>query len=78
MLSRLPWKACPSWLGATAQRLGLPVVQGLPRLDADMQWGQGIHVCGPLARLRLGPMAPNLVGARWAVSRLPGVRMQPV
>lgn len=66
------------WLAATADRLELPRVGGLPRLGDDMEWGHGVHVSGPLARLRLGPMAGNLAGARWATSKLPGVRMQPL
>lgn len=66
------------WLAETAAALGLPVIEGLPRLDSDMHWGAGVHVTGPLALLRLGPMARNIVGARWATSSLPGVRMQPV
>ncbi len=65
------------WLQTSADRLGLPVRASLPRLQADMHWGRGVYVCGPLARLRLGPMASNLVGARWAASLLPGVKMQP-
>lgn len=66
------------WLRSSAERLGLPVINGIPRLSEDMHWGRGVHVCGPLARLRLGPMATNIVGARWAASKLPSVRMQPV
>ena len=40
--------------------------------------GGGLHRSGPLTRLRLGPMASNIVGGRWATSRLPGARMQAV
>ncbi len=65
------------WLRTAAERLELPVHADLPRLRADMHWGRGVYVCGPLARARLGPMASNLIGARWAASRLPGVEMQP-
>ncbi|MEM9380517.1 MAG: FAD/NAD(P)-binding protein [Planctomycetota bacterium] len=71
-------ETAPDWLRSTAEQLGLPLLHGLPRLDDEMQWGRGIHVSGPLARLRLGPMASNLVGARWATSMLPGVRMQAI
>ena len=71
-------EAVAGWLRSTAEALELPMARGLPRLDAEMHWGHGSHVTGPLARLRLGPMASNLVGARWATSYLPGVRMQPV
>ena len=70
---RLSW-----WLRSIAMGLGLPTEDGVPVLGEDMHWGHGIHVCGPLARLRLGPMASNLIGARWAASKLPSVRMQPV
>ncbi len=70
---RLGW-----WLRSIAMGLGLPTEDGVPVLGDDMHWGHGVHVCGPLARLRLGPMAGNLVGARWAASKLPSVRMQPV
>jgi len=66
------------WLRSIALSLGLPTEGGLPVLGEDMHWGHGIHVCGPLARLRLGPMAGNLIGARWGASKLPSVRMQPV
>lgn len=65
------------WLQTSVDRLGLPVRARLPRLQTDMHWGRGVYVCGPLARLRLGPMASNLVGARWAASLLPGIKMQP-
>ncbi|MEM9456428.1 MAG: FAD/NAD(P)-binding protein [Myxococcota bacterium] len=65
------------WLRSSAANLGLPVVEGLARLEHDMHWGRGVYVCGPLARLRLGPMASNVIGARWATAKLPGVRMQP-
>lgn len=78
LLTGLEPESISGWLRSTADDLGLPVVHGMPRLGADMEWGEGIHVTGSLARLRLGPMAPNLVGARWATSLLPGVRMQPV
>ncbi len=65
------------WLRTIATQLELPVEAHLPRLAPDMHWGRGVYVCGPLARLRLGPIASNLIGARWATSLLPGVKMQP-
>ena len=65
------------WLKSSVESLGLPVRANLPRLEDDMHWGRGVYVSGPLARLRLGPMAGNIVGARWAASLLPGVKMQP-
>lgn len=64
------------WMADLAEGLQLPQVAGLPRLDSRMEWGRGIHLSGGLARLSLGPMAANLIGARWATSRLPRVRMQ--
>lgn len=68
----------PTWLRASCEQLGLSTYRGLPRLDEKMHWGRGLFVSGPLARLRLGPMASHIVGGRWASSLLPGVRMQPV
>lgn len=72
---------CPErvegWISRSTRSLGLPQQEGLPCLDSNMHWGQGLYITGPLARLRLGPMASNLLGARWAASLLPGVRMQP-
>lgn len=68
----------PRWLQPSLEALGLSTIHGLPRLDEDMQWGSGLYVTGPLARVRLGPMASTIVGARWAASFLPGTRMQPV
>lgn len=65
------------WLRASVERLALPLRAELPHLQPDMHWGRGVYASGPLARLRLGPMAANLIGARWAVSLLPGVRMMP-
>lgn len=65
------------WLRSSAKHLGLPLAADLPRLDDNMQWGRGVYVCGALARLRLGPMASNVIGARWATAKLPGVRMRP-
>ncbi len=69
-------EAIAGWIGDTADALQLPSVDGVPRLDEAMHWGQGIYVSGPLARMRLGPMASNVIGARWATAKLPGVRMQ--
>ena len=67
----------PPWLRRAGRALDLPELEGLPRLGDDLEWGRGVHVSGPLARLRLGPVAGHLIGARWATSMLPGVRMQP-
>ena len=71
----------PGWLHPITEQLGLTTARGprgLPRLDKEMHWGGNIYASGPLARLRLGPMASTIVGARWATSSLPGTRMQPV
>jgi len=68
----------PGWLRPTVEQLALSSVRGLPRLDREMHWGRGLYLSGPLARLRLGPMASHIVGARWATSLLPGARLQPV
>lgn len=77
LVTGLEPEALPGWLQDTGRELGLPVFGGLPRLGDDLEWGAGVHVSGPLGRLRLGPMASHLIGARWATSMLPGVRMQP-
>jgi len=68
---------CSDWLARCSDALDLPTVGGLPRLGEDMQWGRGVYVSGALAGLRLGPMASNIIGARWATSHLPGVTMMP-
>jgi thioredoxin reductase len=45
--------------------LGLPVgTCGYPLVEDDLQWGRGLFVTGPLAELRVGPCARNIVGAR--------------
>lgn len=69
-------EALSGWLQDVADALELPVANGVPRLDDAMHWGRGLYVSGPLARMRLGPMASNVIGARWATAKLPGVRMQ--
>jgi len=37
---------------------------GFPVVDDHLRWGNGIFVSGPLAELRIGPCARNIVGAR--------------
>ncbi|PSN69626.1 FAD/NAD(P)-binding domain-containing protein [Corynespora cassiicola Philippines] len=50
----------------------IPSVGGLPCLNDDLMWSDGVplFVTGRLAGLRLGPGAPNLVGARVGAERL--------
>lgn len=50
------------------QQHGLPVQDGLPVLQDDMQWGHDapLFVCGSLAALQIGPDAGNMSGARRA------------
>lgn len=51
--------------------LGLPVAPcGYPIVDAQLEWGGGLHVTGPLAELEIGPVARNIIGARLAGARL--------
>lgn len=47
-------------------------VAGLPCLSEDMMWKEDIplFITGRLAGLRLGPGAPNLVGARVGAERI--------
>jgi thioredoxin reductase len=37
---------------------------GYPIVGDDLQWGENIFVVGPLAELRVGPCARNIIGAR--------------
>jgi len=37
---------------------------GYPVVDDQLHWGGSIFVSGPLAELRIGPCARNIVGAR--------------
>lgn len=54
-------------------RVPVPVVDGLPVLDDDLEWGgAAVHVTGPLAALHVGPAARNLAGARIAAERYVG------
>ncbi|MBT5535722.1 hypothetical protein HOK31_21815, partial [Candidatus Poribacteria bacterium] len=62
------------WLDAAAEELGLPTAScGYPIVDEKLEWGSGVHVCGPLAELELGPAALNIAGARFAGRRLAAV-----
>jgi len=55
--------------------MDLPVDDdGWPLPAPDLQWRPGLHVCGGLAELELGPAAPNIAGARMAGRRLAGLQ----
>ncbi len=43
---------------------------GSPIADAHLEWGEGLHVAGPLAELQLGPVARNIAGGLRAAERL--------
>ena len=50
----------------------IPLVQGLPRLDADLQLHpiQNLFCSGTIAQLQIGPAAGNIAGANLAYERL--------
>ncbi|MDA0267523.1 MAG: SidA/IucD/PvdA family monooxygenase [Cyanobacteria bacterium] len=49
----------------------LPLVHGLPVLDADLRWaGCNLFIMGGAAALQLGPAARNLFGAKLASERI--------
>ncbi len=49
----------------------LPLVNGLPVLDARLRWaGRNLFIMGGAAALQLGPVARNLFGARLASHRI--------
>jgi hypothetical protein len=50
----------------------IPTIGGLPCLNDDLMWNDDVplFVTGRLAGLRLGPGAPNLVGARIGAERI--------
>jgi hypothetical protein len=59
------------WLGALSQAEGLPCAAcGYPILSPHLCWGEGLYVSGPLAELEVGPVAPNIIGARLAAERI--------
>ncbi|MAF13086.1 hypothetical protein CMK11_21755 [Candidatus Poribacteria bacterium] len=59
------------WVDTAVEELGLPTAAcGYPIVDARLEWGSGVYVCGPLAELELGPAALNIAGARLAGRRL--------
>jgi cation diffusion facilitator CzcD-associated flavoprotein CzcO len=61
-------------LDRTIGRLGLECAAcGYPVVDANLRWGPGLYVTGPLAELEIGPVARNILGARLAGERLAAV-----
>lgn len=59
------------WLVELATSLELPIGPGsAPVVGPSLAWGHGIFVTGRLAEQALGPVAPNLLGARWAARRI--------
>ena len=55
-------------IAAIAARFRLPFRNGLPLVNEDLQWQDGISVVGALAAGELGPDAGNLSGARRAAA----------
>jgi hypothetical protein len=60
------------FLQSLQQQHPIETIGGLPCLNDDLMWDDGIplFVTGRLAGLRLGPGAPNLVGARIGAERI--------
>lgn len=59
------------WLDSAIEALGLRCAAcGYPILDTHLQWMPGLFVSGPLAELQVGPIAPNILGARMAAQRI--------
>lgn len=59
------------WLVEMAATLRLPLAPGqVPAVGPSLAWGDGIYVTGRLAEQALGPVAPNILGARWAARHI--------
>lgn len=59
------------WLDTVIEDLGLRCATcGYPILNTHLQWTPGLFVSGPLAELQVGPIAPNIIGARMAAQRI--------
>jgi cation diffusion facilitator CzcD-associated flavoprotein CzcO len=59
------------WLDRAVADFDLPVAPcGYPVVDRRLCWAAGLHVTGPLAELEIGPVARNILGARFAAERL--------
>ena len=49
----------------------LPLGQcGFPAPGASLEWAKGLYISGSLAELELGPVSPNITGARMAAQRI--------
>ena len=62
---------CEPLLEEVLQVYPIPVVNGLPILDDNLQWrGCSLFIMGGLAALQIGPTARNLSGARMASDKM--------
>lgn len=60
-----------AWLETAIAINDLPVAPcGYPILAKTLRWSVGLYVTGALAELEMGPIAPNIAGARQAMQRL--------
>ncbi len=66
-----PHRPGGQWLAAAVATQGLPVAPcGYPRVTPGLCWADGLYVLGALAELEIGPVAPNITGARQATERI--------
>ncbi|NJM19460.1 MAG: lysine N(6)-hydroxylase/L-ornithine N(5)-oxygenase family protein [Richelia sp. RM2_1_2] len=62
---------CEPLLEEVSKSYPIPVVNGLPVLDGNLQWkGCSLFIMGGLAALQVGPTARNLSGARMASEKM--------
>jgi len=60
-----------AWLQTACLQEGLPLAPcGFPALTPRLAWAEGLYVMGHLAELEVGPVAPNIIGARMAAERI--------
>jgi lysine/ornithine N-monooxygenase len=60
-----------AWLQTACAQEGLPLAPcGFPILTPRLAWAVGLYVMGHLAELEIGPVAPNIIGARMAAERI--------
>jgi hypothetical protein len=60
-----------AWLDRAIADYDLPLAPcGYPLVRPSLVWAPGLYVTGVLAELELGPVARNIVGARYAGERL--------
>jgi hypothetical protein len=60
-----------AWLDRAIADYDLPLAPcGYPLVRPSLVWAPGLYVTGALAELELGPVARNIVGARYAGERL--------